>query len=97
MKWTKKTKLYNIVYGIILILMISNIIMSFVFLKDKEKDDITIEILIQETLITIGFLLLSIHHFYNTFYLYGFIVVFIVFVLRLVFLITLYSRKYVPS
>ena len=97
MKWTNKTKLYNIVYGIILILMLSNIIVGFVFLKDKEKDDITMEILIQETLITVGFLLLSIHHFYNTFYIYGFIVVFIVFFLRLVFIIALYSRKYVAS
>lgn len=97
MKWTKKTNLYHIIYGIILILMISNITVAFVFLNDKEKDDITMEILIQETMITVGFLLLSIHHFYNTFYLYGFIIVFIIFFIRLVFLITLYYKKYVPS
>ena len=94
MSLSNKTKLYNAVYGILLLLMLGNVILAFYFLPNKTDIDITVEILVQETLITIGFLLLSIHHFYNTMYFYGFLIVFLIFFLRVAFVLALFYKKY---
>lgn len=72
-RWIKKSISSNILYTIVILCFTTGICIDFAIKQNKSFDKFLI--FFSSMLVTIGFILLLTHHFLNTKWLYGFIIV----------------------
>lgn len=81
-KWSRKSRSSNILYTFIILFFTAGICIDFAIKQNESYDKFSI--FISSALVSIGFLLLLTHHFLNTKWLYGFIIVSILCVFSIV-------------